>query len=280
MLRRLLLALALLAPIAAPAAGIPLVVPHGKHATWSPDVLTRSVYRADWNADDHGTARMTDDGSGLISSWIDRINGLTATASTTARPTWAASSFNGAYSGVTGDGVANALTVATITALPTGATAGGMWLAFSMPSSVSGTGVIVRYGTGGATSRGINHSSTARFQITDATTNLTEGSVVTAGAHVIGGYWTGTTEGGRIDGRDTNPATATIATINTGTTRMRFFSAVATSPGTFGAGVLHRAIFATLLSTADRQRMEAYLMWDAGLQALMPATHPYRYRRP
>ena len=56
---------------------------------WSPYLLNPSVLKAWWNADDHGTSYMTDDGAGLISSWIDRIGNVAVTGTTTQRPTWA-----------------------------------------------------------------------------------------------------------------------------------------------------------------------------------------------
>jgi hypothetical protein len=35
-----------------------------------------------------------------------------------------------------------------------------------------------------------------------------------------------------------------------------------------------------LLSTADRQRLEGYLAWKWGLQANLPAGHPFRNNPP
>jgi hypothetical protein len=250
-------------------------------ALWSPDVLTRSVLSAWWNADDHGTVRMTDDGAGLISSWIDRIGGMALTGTTTARPTWASGSFNSTKAGVTFDGSATTLAGTTLTTLPTGAVASEMWL--SAVQTLAQTGVLVAYGAIGAGARRqISSNSTFHPLISDGSTNLTQtGTPTLASPGVVSGQMFSTTENGWMTGVAFPANPATIATLNTGTTRLRLGASNNTAAATFFGGVIRHAFILTgTLSLADRQRLEGYLAWDGGFQASLPQTHPYQLFRP
>lgn len=252
-------------------------------APWTPNSATlenSATLAAWWSAADY--LYMVDDGSGVISNWKDRVTQFGVNATTTARPTWSATSFNSAYPGMTFDGVANAMTVSSTTPLPTGSTAGEIWVV----ASATNDGVItthVAYGSQGtALLRAIRKNSGAQAAIiTDNTSSLT-GQTSAVGAHIIGGNWSGTTQNGFQDGVAFTGNPGTLAnTLNTATTRLRIGSMASASASSFFNGVIADVIVINgLLSTADRQRLEGYLAWRYALQANLPTTHPYRWAPP
>ncbi len=250
-----------------------------KTGQWTPLALGTSL-AAWWSADDHGTANMTDDGAGLISSWKDKVGAMDATAVTTARPTWAATSFNSAYAGLTFDGVANCLVSTTLTTLPTGATAGDMYVVCSPVTSAT-TLVLAQYGgTTASTTRRIHKASTDNAAVMD-TTVTGRNNIVTLGPHIIEGTWAGIVQDGYVDGAhmDVN-APAVIATLATGTTRLRLGANNGTSAAAFFAGVLRHIFITTTLTLVQRQRLEGWMAWDGGIPSNLPANHPYRFGRP
>lgn len=250
-------------------------------ALWSPDVLTRSVLSAWWSADDHGTARMTDDGSGLISSWIDRIGGVTLTGTTTARPTYGSTSFNSSKAGLTFDGSANCLTGTSLTPLPAAAVAGEMWL--SLTQTLAQTGVMLSYGgVAAGARRRLSCNATFHPIVSDGATNLTQGGTpFLSSPGVVSGQMFATTENGWMSGVAFPSNPVAISTLNTGTTRMRLGADNNTAAASFFGGVIRHAFILTgTLALADRQRLEGYLAWDGGFQASLPQTHPYQLFRP
>lgn len=246
--------------------------------TWTPlDLGAALKYWA--NADDHGTANMTDDGGGLISQWKDRVGGLAATGATTARPTWTATAFNSAYAGVTGNGTANILKTAVLTGLPTGATGGEIWLLLNSTSVVANSFMFM-YGAAGGVSRTLYHTATPQLALSDGTTNTTQTTPATLlGNLIIGAFWAGTTQSARVNGADASPA-GTIGALNTPTSGSLSMFARNTSL-LFAAMVLRHGIVTTTLTALQRQQMEGYLGWDAGLAgSTLAVGHPYKSARP
>lgn len=254
----------------------------GFSRAWTPYDLGPGCLSAWWSADDHGTARMTDDGSGLISSWSDRVTGLAVTGTTTARPTWTSTALNSAKAGLTFDGTANTLETTTLTALPTGAVAGEIWAVLSQARSggVSGNYSAVRYGGAtdgpGAASwrwRGLGrvnaagNANRARVAVdgTDAANILDDAAQEFGGAagHVLRGQFSGTTLTGEMDGTtfSTSPASG-VTTLATGTTRLRLGASTSGTAGNFWQGVLrHVIILRGLLPTKEEGLMR---LWAAG----------------
>jgi len=252
-------------------------------ALWSPDVLTRSVLSAWWCADDHGTARMTDDGSGLISSWIDRIGGMTVTATTTARPTWASTSFNSSKAGVTFDGSATGMSSTSLTTIPTGAVAGELWASCVQQSVPGANGLIIDYGAAGgvatANTRQLRSNASQLVAASDGSVAMNGGSL--ASPTCVSAQFSGTTMNAWTNGVAAAGNPTTIGTLNTGTTRARI--GAATGSGITNSGLFvapHIFILTGTLSLPDRQRFEGFLAWDGGYQASLPATHPYQRFRP
>lgn len=248
---------------------------------WSPYVLPRSVLSAWWNADDHGTANMTDDGAGLISNWVDRIGGIALSGTTTARPTWTNNAFNTSKAGVTFDGTATTLTGTSLTPLPSGAVAGEMWL--SMTQILAQVGVMLSYGgVAAGARRRLSCNATFHPIVSDGATNLTQsGTPFLSSPGVVSGQMFATTENGWMSGVAFPNNPVTISTLNTGTTRMRLGADNNTAAASFFSGVIRHAFILTgTLGLADRQRLEGWNAWDGGYQAQLPVTHPYQLFRP
>jgi len=257
----------------------------GAHAPavppWTPTDLGAAL-KGWWDAGSHGTANMTDDGAGLISSWKDKISGVNATATTTARPTWSATSFNSAYAGVSFTGATpNNLRTTTFTALPTGATAGNI-AALVRQNTASGFGFIFQYGSWGSQTRALRTylSTVMRASLTDETTDLADTVVTFTGNHIAVGEWSGTTMKGWVDGTAFNPASATKSALNTPTAGELGIGIKPEAMNSPLTGVVRHIFVTTLLTTLQRQQLEGWMAWDTGLTSLLPAGHPYKSVRP
>jgi hypothetical protein len=264
-------------------------VPAAPRLAWSPYNLGRPALSSAgwWCADDHAnSALITDDGGGLISSWKDRLNQLALTGATTFRPTWGATSWNGVKQGIVGNAASRLQAVST-GVLPVGAVAGEVWMAVQLAqNNPIPTSAPMGYGaTSGATARTCSFSSSGgvpRYIVTDGATSLLDlnASFAAQSYGIIGAYWSGTTEGGRVNGIDTSPLTQTIATLNTGTALVRLFTAVGGGAG--WAGAVRHYLILPLLTPALRLIMEGWLVWDCfpnGNNPL-PPSHPYKFAAP
>jgi hypothetical protein len=291
MFRRSLVALVWLALLVAPASAfspfqVATVTPAWQAPGWAGFVPSSlgSALKAYWDADDHGTGRMTDAGSGVISAWQDQTAGLSLTATTTARPTWASTSFNSIYAGVTCDGSANNLAVSSTTGLVTGTTDG--WI-FGLLQSVSSGSIGAAFGYGVATasnSRQVSKTAADFSQISDGSAALTDAAHSIVGPHVLAGEWTGSAILGFVD-ESPNSRSSIAASSNTSTTRTRFCGSQATSPANFYSGVIRTVIVTGALTgftngASPRQQLGAWLAWHGGIQANLPWNHPYRNRAP
>lgn len=235
------------------------------------------LIKAWWDAD----TGLVDDGAGLISSWTDHVASIAATATTTARPTLGAASFN-QRAGLTFDGTANCLVSTSISALPNGAAPGMIFCLFNDTGST--TGHVFDYGgSTAATDRTISIVGTAPARLmrnSDASTNLTVTAPTVAGKHVLGGAWVPDQEYAYVDGQSVRPASAAIATLNTGTTRLRIGSNNGAAGANFATGVLRHAIVTGRLLDFQRAQLVGWLAWDGGIPDRLPGNHPFRYRRP
>lgn len=220
-----------------------------------------------WNADDHGTANMTDDGAGLISQWKDRVGGLALTATLTARPLWTAIAFNTSFAGVTFDGVANTLRGTTLTGLPVGATPGYI-LAASNPGVTSNVNskFIFQYGN---STNGQNRQIIRRTTANGDVLRASDGGATlssSAGAWLTPGQVSGSfdsTVTSYLNG--TAGTTSSSGTLNTNTTRIAMGSDVATTAGNFSLIVNRQIFVTTALTTQQRQQMEGWIATDCGL---------------
>lgn len=244
---------------------------------WTPASLGAARV-ADWNAD------VLSDGA--VTTWTDSVSSLAPTQATAGfKPVRAATSYNASKPGVTCDGTDDLLRTSTnVSLLPTGSTAGEIWIEadFLSAASVSGVKYAFQYGATGTASRGLRRNlpdtALGRLSVFDGATSLADTSIDIFGPHVWHGEWSGTTERGDIDGAPVSGGPATIATLATGTSAIEFCASI--SGTLFGNVVIRRIIVTTDLSTANEQRMQAYLAADGGTTAKLPYNHPYRYRNP
>lgn len=251
----------------------------GSGVPWSPYMLGRSLLAEWWCADDHAVpALMTDDGDGLISSWKGRINGTNLTGTTTARPTWGATSFNG-LPGVTADGVANGLSLTGVPSyFPTAALPSEIWVVCQDTGSGATTRVIGGYGVG-ATGRAIRVlNSPALISAIGDSTSIFDTSFPAGGSYVMGAIFTGTELLARCNGRAFSSSAALVP--NTSTTRVRMFSNIGGSLSNLWQGPVRHFLITRAMTAAQRLLLEGFLAWDSGLQSLLPDGHIFKYARP
>lgn len=245
--------------------------------------------RAHWSARDHGTPLMTDAGAGAISSWTDRIAGITLTDGGTSgkRPTFGATALNGGFPGLTFNGSANCLEGTSFAALPTGSEPGMLWVVGQGSGGTDAvTRILVQYGstTTGAYRR-IQKSTADLFTGGDGTSNanLSTSDYPEAAStfqfvvmfRARPASYSGGTNG--FHGR-----TPVAGTLNTGggTLRMRVGASNLNTASSFFLGTISE-VFVT--SDLDENRVNKIIgakAWEYGFQNRLVAAHPYRGHRP
>jgi hypothetical protein len=246
-------------------------------AVWTP-VTLGSALKAYFHAADPSV--------GAVTTWTDRIQGLAPTqASASLKPIKSATSFNSTYPGVTGDGVDDLLrTTTNVSLLPTGSTAGEIWMLcqYLGAGSTAGGKTLFNYGTSAASSgRQIsrtNVSNVNRFLASDITVQLIDTTTDFSSPAIVQGAWSGITESGRINGAATSPSSTTIASLNTGTAAIDIFANTSnTNPANC---VIAEILVTTALALGEQQQIEGYWAWNYGLTALLPSNHPYKNNAP
>lgn len=205
---------------------------------------------------------MTDDGGGLISSWRDSVGAYDAIAAGAARPTYSATGFNG-HPVISGDGVANELTLAPVPAgIPIGATPCEAWWLVDQKTLPGDTTNRVIGGYGGTTAAvsrrlvRVVASGVNRARITDTGTNLNNTSVDFSGRHVVRLIATGTTVNIEVDGVAAAGAAQISAVTNP---RFRFFADTAATAAAFAAVGIAACAITLPLTAGQAVAMYAYL---------------------
>lgn len=246
---------------------------------WDPWDLRDELY-AWWNADDYGSSLMTDDGLGRISSWKDRKYRINLTAATTARPTYGATAFNGAKKALAFDGTANTLATTDLSLIPTADVPCEVWALFDFTApfgTAQARNLFSWGGLSGATRRLMNLQNTTAplFNVGNGATNTinyagTAPDLYGKFAKIIGARWSGTVQNARYDGRPSLVGDTTVASLATGTSRFRLGSNNANTAGNFFYGPIRQFLITKILSASNRLRMEGWLAWDGGVQAVLP----------
>ncbi len=194
-----------------------------------------------WDARDHGTSRMVDDGAGLISSWTDRIAGLALTGTTTQRPTWSATALGSAYDGLTLNGSTNRLRAAATTGLPSGTTrsiVGALCAPAALATMITfGHGDAIGYRRCGFTNQSGSirqHLATASGVTLNGTQQFTSGQPVW-----LWWYFDSICRQRRFGDMGASTLSTTLAT-GTGTTCIG--ANTAASPGNFFNGVISQVL--------------------------------------
>lgn len=210
---------------------------------------------------------MTDDGAGVISSWAGSKNGYAATAATTARPTYSATSFNGGP-GVTFDGSANAMVCTTaglLSALPDGAEACELWACCQQDAAGADATLryVFSYGAAAGTLRAIGRASVssvgrARVTVGDGATGQlrNETTVDMSSRHVVRAQIGATETTLTIDGV---AASALSVVPSTTATRLRLGASPLSSASQFWNGKIRVAAVTLPLSAQKATGFAAYL---------------------
>lgn len=235
---------------------------------WNPLDLGRGLMPAWWAAADLA--------DGLTSSFKDRQHQIDLTASGSARATASGGWLNA-------DGVANVMSLTGVpSVLPTGAAPSCLITVHRHNGDGSSNNNLFGYGVA-ANGRALR-TSTSAAGILSTGDAVTAGDVAISetGLHIAVGIFSGTRATGRIDGMPFAGSNADLALVPaTATTRVRMFGSLGTSASNFWAGALrHAIVLRGVPSDAILERLEGWLAWDSGLQGNLPASHPYRARRP
>jgi len=258
---------------------------------WNPLSLG-SACAAWWNADDL-LASVAD--LSPVATWKSRTGSnnaaISVTASGTTQPTFQAKGWTWSAfpkPAVLFDGVANVMAVAPVVApIPTGVFASNIYVVCCNPStSTAGYKCIVRYGSGTGTETErlvyINNDARQSPLIGDGTVNVigTTTTPILTNPVIVDGSWSGTIESGRMNGAYFTPtASATIATLATGTAKLAIGANNVGTVTQWFPGPIRHVIITTLLQIWDQQRLEGWLAWDSwpnGPASPLPANHPYK----
>jgi hypothetical protein len=192
---------------------------------------------------------------GLVSSWVDRKHGYDAVQATdAAKPTW-----DGEW--VTGDG-GDELTLAPLpSGIPSGSAPAWDWHAVDMLSGGGGQAIGSWGGASTVTGRRTITTSSGWFQSTVGTGAASVGATNTS-ANVLGRHVTCTKVGATetetvVDGVGMTP----VAVVpGTGTNRLRFFAANATTAGNFANARIAARVITRPLSERNEALLTEWLM--------------------
>lgn len=205
--------------------------------------------------------------AGAVSSWKDIVGAYDAVQATAgSKPVYSASSFNGAWGGVTFDGTDDRLAVAGTlnVAIPTGAAASELWALTSQDALVADTTSRTVFSYGGSSislrrlerivTTGVNRArlgvgTGAAGQVaTHATADL-------SGRHVMRGI-----VGATISELDIDSVAGTPASIVPGTTTIGLsIGSSSNSASAFWTGIVSAALITLPLTTAQADQLYAYL---------------------
>lgn len=259
---------------------------------WDPTHLASGGVAEWWSIADLNTKRLmpVSDGSGgfVFASWKGRVAGIAPTATGTARPTYAATGWDGTLPAITFNGTSQCFDAETGTfgALPTGTASGGLYAVVGGPGgSTDGTlRTPITYGstTTGAFRR-LTKSAGDAWNVSDGATSTANGipspldlPPASLGNHCIAGMFGATTYQFRYDGA-IGP-TPLVHSVNTGggTLRLRIGASNLTSASQFHKGKMREILVLGRELTADEwSKLDGWAMWSCGLQASLPAGHPY-----
>lgn len=243
---------------------------------WTPAALGSKLY-AWWDADAANTITAS---AGNVSAWADKVAGVAATEATQ-KPTYVAGGWDGVHSVVRFNG-------AQRLALPNVAFANGrsgVTVALvAKYAVVSSTHDVVWYSTGGAAQTRIR-------------AGVMTGAVVTGGrrldadafVQIAGGAISAGQSAVSVHQLDAANALASVSTngvnVQGAWETAGAFSATDSQSAWIGAvggvgefnGDLGEIVeVRATLADDERQKLEGYLAWKWGLQAQLPAGHPYR----
>lgn len=244
-------------------------------ALWEPITGLGTDLLAWWHADD--TA------NGAVPTWTDRVASIAATAAGAVRPVSGLLDLGGGpFRYVSGDGVDDAMDLATTAGLANGTTPGEVWVLARQNATADVLRTAFSYGSG-VNYRGVDREivgADSRFAPRMGTANYLDSSTDFTGLAIVGDRHDGTKVHGRINGIKTIPASLPDTSLNTPTTRGRILAGSNNTPSQFGKYDIRHIFVTKALSETKAYRLEGWAAWDVKMQTILPGDHPYRNVRP
>lgn len=159
------------------------------------------------------------------------------------------------------DGVDDFMTVAATTDLPTGSSAGEIWLLVNQLVEATTTDALTIFGYGGTTAgtfRAVQRvvvDGVNRVAVTDGTVTITDDGVDFSGPHVVRAWWDGALMGLAIDGRDVGSTALVPAT---GTDVISMAKATSGTGSTWGGEVLEIMVGTGICTESDISHNEQF----------------------
>jgi hypothetical protein len=246
-----------------------------QYGLWSPANITTALWL---DAADSSTVTTV---SSAVSQWNDKSgNSRNATASSTERPTYSATSFN-SKPGLTFNGTSNVLRADALASL-----LGGEDTPFSAHAVVNfSSGVLL--GLGSSASNNPVHSivalsasslfeSSRRDLASSGLGTSITGSNSASANLLLGNVFTGTSATLYRNGSQDASGAQDVGTLGT-LNRFAIGALARPTVGSYATGTISEIIInTTAISTDTRQRIEGYLAHKWGLTASLPSDHPYK----
>jgi hypothetical protein len=227
-----------------------------------------------WCADDIGTANITSDISGLISSWLGRVNGTQLISSGTAKPVIGVQAFDSTIygprkSGVAFDGIDDVLTGTVFPAIPIGAVESELWVVVDANGPTGVTAGIVAYGgTSAGNSRQLTRSSgtPARVGVNNNATFVQDTLYTFNSRQIATGIFEATPlMTANLDNLATSINSTPAAALNTGSTRFRLGANMSGTPTNFLNGVIRHVFITNILTSAQRTALARWAGSDSDI---------------
>lgn len=213
-----------------------------------------------WSAD---RSDLITESGGLVSSWVDSVGAYDMTAAAAARPTYSATSWNSSSPGITFDGTANCLVLAS-QPFPAAANPSEIW-AIVEQTALSGdttNRTVFAYGDAGITSRilrrvVVSAQNRVGISVGDGAAAITAdvSTVNFFNERVARGVFSATESTAYIDGNGGTPSAAVPATA---TSRARIGATAAAVAAGFFQGVIRHVLVTGLLDAGQVTSMNAW----------------------
>jgi hypothetical protein len=248
---------------------------------WNPSMIQTALWL------DASDATTINQSSNLVSQWNDKSsNGRNATASSSARPTYSATSFN-SKPGMTFDGTANVLRADGLASIAQGSDT--PFHAFVVGNIPNNTTFRVLWAFGNTASTDYFHQfrltdtnalNTARRGVFPDDASLT-GSSGSGANKLFGLAFTGTTAVLYQNGSQDATGAMNTGTLGANVNNFSIGAVTRNTVSGYLPGTISEIVFlAGTTSTDTRQKIEGYLAHKWGLEANLPVGHPYKTTGP
>jgi hypothetical protein len=253
--------------------------------TWTPASLA-TLPAGWWDFSDESTITLASGSfaaGGPISAIANKGSGASSAIQATSakQPAYSRTAFNGAKSGATFN-YTNAQMLTIASGMPTGTTATTVFGVASATTSTLSFPCVLFRGTSGLTgaSAALEYPATTNWGYSIWGTANNSGITGINTPAVISGS-ADLTDNLRVYVNGTQASTASATGMNiSGTSGVVGAVSDGFTQGYWAGSIAETLILGYLASTSDRQKVEGYLAWKWGLQANLPAGHPYKSSAP